>query len=137
METFVQNLLMVLMENLIEILFMILSTLVAGFFAWVMSKVGKREELEGIAAATENVANITAITIGELQQTVVNDLKAIAEDGKLSAEEIQTLNRKLIDKTLEKMSDPVFTLLNNSGVDVIALIKGAGEDWINSLKEGK
>ena len=74
------------------------------------------------------------ITVGELQQTIVDDLKANAADGKLTKEEIAMLGEKLVEKTLEKMSQPVYNLLNAAGTDIIALIKGAGEDWINSLK---
>ena len=134
MEVFVHGLAEILIENIVRLVFVIAGILVSAFGAWVMKKIGKNEDLKSITAATENVINLAGITIGELQQTVVNDLKEAAKDGKLSNEEVINLGNKLIEKTLEKMSQPVYDLLISSGVDVIALIKGAGEDWINTLK---
>ena len=67
-------------------------------------------------------------------QTVVADLKATREDGKLTESEIASLGHKLLVKTKEKMSVPAMNLLTAAAVDVNALIKGAGESWINALK---
>ena len=43
----------------------------------------------------------------------------------------------LIDGSMEKMSDAAKNVLNSAGVDITAIIKGAGEALIASMKEKK
>lgn len=133
-QMFIQTAVEIIAENVIGWIVSIVVILIGAFGVWALKKIGKRAGLEGISIATDEVIKMATITIGELQQTIVNDLKANAADGKLTKEEIVMLGEKLVEKTLEKMSQPVYNLLNAAGTDIIALIKGAGEDWINSLK---
>lgn len=133
-QMFIQTAVEIIAENIIGWIVSVVVILIGAFGVWALKKIGKREGLEGISIATDEVIKMATITIGELQQTIVNDLKANAADGKLTKEEIVMLSEKLVEKTLEKMSQPVYNLLNAAGTDIIALIKGAGEDWINSLK---
>ena len=133
-QMFIKTAVEIIAENVIGWIVSIVVILIGAFGVWALKKIGKREGLEGISIATDEVIKMATITIGELQQTIVNDLKANAADGKLTKEEIVMLGEKLVEKTLEKMSQPVYNLLNAAGTDIIALIKGAGEDWINSLK---
>ena len=136
-QMFIQTAVEIIAENVIGWIVSIVVILIGAFGVWALKKIGKREGLEGISIATDEVIKMATITIGELQQTIVNDLKANAADGKLTKEEIAMLGEKLVEKTLEKMSQPVYNLLNAAGTDIIALIKGAGEDWINSLKNAE
>ena len=136
-QMFIQTAVEIIAENVIGWIVSIVVILIGAFGVWALKKIGKRAGLEGISIATDEVIKMATITIGELQQTIVNDLKANAADGKLTKEEIVMLGEKLIGKTLEKMSQPVYNLLNAAGTDIIALIKGAGEDWINSLKNAE
>ena len=136
-QMFIQTAVEIIAENVIGWIVSIVVILIGAFGVWALKKIGKRAGLEGISIATDEVIKMATITIGELQQTIVNDLKANAADGKLTKEEIAMLGEKLIGKTLEKMSQPVYNLLNAAGTDIIALIKGAGEDWINSLKNAE
>ena len=133
-QMFIQTAVEIIAENIIGWIVSVVVILIGAFGVWVLKKIGKRAGLEGISIATDEVIKMATITVGELQQTIVNDLKANAADGKLTKEEIVMLGEKLVEKTLEKMSQPVYNLLNAAGTDIIALIKGAGEDWINSLK---
>ena len=133
-QMFIQTVVEIAAENIAGWIFSAVAILIGAFGAWVLKKIGKREGLKGISTATDEVIKMAIITVGELQQTIVDDLKANAADGKLTKEEIAMLGEKLVEKTLEKMSQPVYNLLNAAGTDIIALIKGAGEDWINSLK---
>ena len=133
-QMFIQTAVEIIAENIIGWIVSVVVILIGAFGVWALKKIGKREGLEGISIATDEVIKMATITIGELQQTIVNDLKANAADGKLTKEEIVMLGEKLVEKTLEKMCQPVYNLLNAAGTDIIALIKGAGEDWINSLK---
>lgn len=134
---FLQNIAMILAENAIQAVFAIFGILITAFGTWALNKIGKKVGLESIATATDEVIKLAGVTIGELQQTVVEKLKADAADGKLTPEEIDALGHELVRKTLEKMSQPVYNLLYASGTDIVALIIGAGEDWINSLKTEK
>ena len=136
-QMFIQTAVEIIAENVIGWIVSIVVILIGAFGVWALKKIGKREGLEGISIATDEVIKMATITIGELQQTIVNDLKANAADGKLTKEEVVMLGEKLVEKTLEKMSQPVYNLLNAAGTDIIALIKGAGEDWINSLKNAE
>ena len=136
-QMFIQTAVEIIAENIIGWIVSVVVILIGAFGVWALKKIGKREGLEGISIATDEVIKMATITIGELQQTIVNDLKANAADGKLTKEEIVMLSEKLVEKTLEKMSQPVYNLLNAAGTDIIALIKGACEDWINSLKNAE
>ena len=136
-QMFIQTAVEIIAENIIGWIVSVVVILIGAFGVWALKKIGKREGLEGISTATDEVIKMAIITVGELQQTIVNDLKANAADGKLTKEEIVMLSEKLVEKTLEKMSQPVYNLLNAAGTDIIALIKGAGEDWINSLKNAE
>lgn len=124
----------VIMENLVNILGALLMTLIGVFGAWLSGKIAKRTELAAINAAQQELITMAQITVGELQQTVVKGLKASHEDGKLTKDEIAMLGKALLEKTVEKMSKPTHDLLNAAGVDIVALIHGAGEDWIAGQK---
>ena len=87
-----------------------------------------------IATATDQVVKAAQLTVGELQQTVVEKLKAAAGSGKLNETQIAELGELLKTKTLQKLSTPVIDLLTAAAVDVQALIIGAGEDWIGKIK---
>lgn len=102
---------------------------------WLTYKLGQNKHIETINAAQQEVINMAQITVGELAQTTVVKLKAAHEDGKLTQEEIKKLGYDLFNMTVAKLSDPTRALLRAAGVDITELIRGAGEDWINSLKK--
>ena len=100
--------------------------------AWLTAKIAKKQELAGIASATEQVIQAAQITVGELQQTVVDNLKA--NGAKLTEAQIAELGELLLAKAHNKLSAPTLGLLQAASVDVQALIRGAGEDWISKIK---
>jgi hypothetical protein len=101
--------------------------------AWLTAKIGQNKNLASIKAATEQVVQAAQITVGELQQTVVEKLK-LANGGKLTETQIAELGDALLDKTYDKLSTPALNLLSAAMVDINALIKGVGEDWIQRMK---
>ena len=119
----------------IEVAATLLITLIGVLGAWLTMKIGKSTQLENVNAAQKEVIRAAKITVGELQQTLVDDLKAGHEDGKLTKEEINELGRRLIDMTVQKLSMPTYELLRAAAVDVEAMITGVGEDWICRLKQ--
>ncbi len=118
---------------LVEVAATLLITLIGVLGTWLTAKIAKKQQLAGIAAATEQVIQAAQITVGELQQTVVEKIKA-AGGGKLTEAQIAELGELLKKKTMEKLSNPVITLLEAAAVDVQALICGAGENCLNKLK---
>lgn len=125
----------VILENLVNVAAALLVMLIGVAGTWLSLKIGKREELKTVAQAQQEVITMAQITVGELQQTMVEGLKAASADGKLTKKEIGELSYALLARTMEKLSKPSHELLNAAGVDLVALIQGAGEDWINQMKE--
>jgi len=113
----------------------LLITLIGVFGAWLTAKIGKRVELTNINKAKDELIEAAQQTVMELQQTVVEGLKAASSDGKLSEDEITELSLMLLNKTKQKMSLPAIKLLESAAVDVNALIRGAGEALIAELHE--
>ena len=126
-------------EVIIELVAKIVGTLllaaigVAG--TWLTAKIGKRHELASIAAATEDATEAARRTVLELQQTVVDGMKAASEDGKLSEAEIEHLGALLLEKALAQMSNPAKQVLAAAGKDVCAIIQSAGEAMILAMKK--
>ena len=127
----------VIIENMVNIVGAALIMLIGVLGSWLTLKIGQREDLKSINAAQQEVIFMARQTVSELQQTVVTKLKAASADGKLTQAEITSLSRELLSRTVQKISEPAQELLRAAQVDIVALIQGAGEDWINRLKSGK
>ena len=125
----------VIITNLVEIMAAIFKMLLIVFGAWISAKLGKRTELQNINQAQFEVIRMAQITVGELQQTLVEELKNASADGKLQKEQMEALGAMLIEKVMEKMSQPTYNLLDAAGVDIVKLITGAGEAWIAEMKK--
>lgn len=113
----------------------LLITLIGVLGAYLTLQLGKTTKLNNIGEAQKELIRAAKITVGELQQTLVSDLKAANEDGKLTQQEIAQLRVKLLDKTVEKLSAPAYALLSAASVDVDGLILGVGESWIERIKQ--
>ena len=113
----------------------LLITLIGVLGTYLSLQLGQNAKLKNINDAQKELIRVAKITVDELQQTVVSDLKAAHEDGKLTAQEIAQLREKLLDKTVEKLSTSAYALLAAAAVDVEALILGAGESWIERIKQ--
>lgn len=124
----------VIIETAVQILATLILTLIGVLGTWLTAKIAKRNELANINAATNEAIGAAQLTVLELQQTVVDGWKAASADGKLSKDEITQLGTMLIEKTMEKMSDSAKNLLTAAGVDITAIIKGAGEAMIQNMK---
>ena len=122
-----------LISTIAQVVSALCITLVGVAGAWLTAKIGKQQQLVSVKAATEQVVGAAQLTVGELQQTIVEKLKA-GSGGKLNETQIAELGELLKTKTLQKLSTPVIDLLTAAAVDVQALIIGAGEDWIGKIK---
>ncbi len=126
----------IIMESIVQVVVTLILTLIGVLGTWLTLKIGKKEELAAINVAQQEVIRLAHLTVEELQQTLVEGLKAAHEDGKLTKEEIAALGEALLDGTIAKMSAPTAKLLAAAAVDTTALIQGAGEAWIAKLKAG-
>ena len=124
----------VIIETAVQIVATLILTLIGVLGTWLTAKIAKRNELANINAATNEAIGAAQLTVLELQQTVVDGWKAASADGKLSKDEITQLGTMLIEKTMEKMSDSAKNLLTAAGVDITAVIKGAGEAMVQNMK---
>lgn len=125
----------VIINQVVNILAELAIMLIGVGGAWLTMQLAKCKGIETINAAQQEVITMAQITVGELGQTVVTHLKAAHEDGKLSESEIVDLKIDLVELTKAKLAQPTIDLLTAAGVDIVALIRGAGEDWISSLKK--
>ena len=124
-----------IIETAVQIAATLCITLIGVLGTWLTIKIAKREELKTITAATDEAIRAAQQTVLELQQTTVEQLKAASADGKLSGEDIAALNKMLLDGSMAKMSASAINMLTAAGVDISALIKGAGEAAIAKMKE--
>lgn len=126
-----------IIETIVQIVATVLLTLIGVLGTWLSLKLAKREELHNIAIATDEATKAAQLTVMELQQTTVEAMKAASEDGKLSQAEIEHLAGLLLEKARAKMSVPATKVLAAAGVDIAALIHGAGEAMIEQMKPYK
>ncbi len=124
-----------LMEYGLQVAATLLITLIGVLGTYLTLQLGTNARLKNINDAQKELIRAAKITVGELQQTMVSQLKAANSDGKLTPQEIASLRAKLLDKTVEKLSAPAYALLSADSVDVEGLILGVGESWIEQIKQ--
>lgn len=124
----------VIIETVLQVVATLLITLIGVLGTWLTTTIAKKNELANIAAATDEATKAAQVTVLELQQTAVEAMKAASADGKLSESEIEELGALLLQKALDKMSDSAKNVLTSAGVDITAVITGAGEALINRMK---
>ena len=124
----------VIIENIVRIVAALLMMLISVGGAYLTSLIARNEKLKSIGMATQQIVDAALQTAGELQQTMVNDLKEASADGKLSKEDIATLGRDVVELTLLKLTQPTKDLINGAGGDVEAIIHGATEAWLEEIK---
>ena len=124
----------IIIETVVQIFAALLLMLISLLGTWLTAKLAKRTELANIAAATDEATRVAQQTVLELQQTVVDNLKEASADGKLTKEEITELRELLLDGAMDKLSDTAKNMLTAAGVDISAVIRGAGEAFIRQMK---
>lgn len=124
----------IIIETVVQIIAALLLLLISLLGTWLTAELAKRTELANITAATDEATRAAQQTVLELQQTVVDNLKEASADGKLTKEEIAELGNLLLDGAMAKMSDTAKNMLTAAGVDISAIIRGAGEAFIRQMK---
>ena len=125
----------ILIENAVNIAAAFFIALIGVFGAWLTAKLGTATQLDTVNKAQQELIKLAQITVGELKQTVVDDMKAAHKDGKLTKEEIAQLGQLLYDKTTAKLSASAMDVLTAAQVDISALITGTAQQLIGKMKE--
>ena len=125
----------VIMEVAAQVAGALLVAVISVAGAWLSAKIGRRQELASIAAATEEAAEAAKRVVLELQQTAVEGMKAARVDGKLSRAEVEQLGKLLLEKSLAQLSLPAKQVLEAAGKDVCAIIRSAGEAAVLAIKQ--
>jgi len=127
----------VIIEESVKVCGTLLIMLIGVLGTWLSTKIAKKVEFQNIANAVNVLTQMAQQTVGELEQTMVKDMKEAALDHKLTDEEITQLGMMLYNITIRKMSEPMMDTLRAASVDIQAVITSAGEDWINEMRQGE
>lgn len=123
-----------LIESGVQVLAALAVALIGVAGTWLTAQIGKVKKLQTVKLATDEAKDAAITTVLELQQTVVDDLKASAADGKLTKEEIAKLKNDLLAMSMAKLSDASVKVLTAAGVDISAIITGAAEAMVGQMK---
>lgn len=125
-------------EVIIEVIVQVIGALLMGVigvaFAYLTKLVGKTKELEHVASAMDELESVVTTVVGDLQQTIVENLKAASADGKLSQEDIYDLGKLLVMKVKEQLSNPASTTIQAAGIDMTEAIHSIAEAYIARIK---
>ena len=127
----------VIIEESVKVCGTLLIMLIGVLGTWLSPKIAKKVEFQNISNAVNVLTQMAQQTVGELEQTMVKDMKEAALDHKLTDEEITQLGMMLYSITVRKMSEPMMDTLRAASVDIQAVITSAGEDWINKMRRGE
>ena len=123
-----------LIESGVQVLAALAVALIGVAGTWLTTQIGKVKKLQTVQIAVDEAKSAAINTVLELQQTVVDDLKAAAVDGKLTKEEIAKLKNDLLAMSMAKLSDASVKVLTAAGVDISAIITGAAEAMVGQMK---
>ena len=125
----------IIIENIVKITAALLLMLIGVLGTYLTTLAAKRAETENVSEALRALTEAAKTTVGELQQTIVEPLKAAAADGKLTPDEIADLRNMLVAQTKQKMLPSAINIINAAGADIEAIILGVGENLINKAKQ--
>lgn len=127
-------------EAIIEVAVQVITAVLLGMvsiaFAYVGKWMGQTKKLETVSAAMSQLEGVVQNVVGELQQTMVEGLKAASVDGKLTQEDIYDLGKLLVMKATEQLSNPAAYTLESAGIDVENMIHSIAEAYIERIKRG-
>lgn len=127
--------LQVIIQYAAEIIALVVISAIGILGTFILNKINKNQNLKNIGEATYQVIEAAQETVRRLQQTMVEGMKELAEDGKLTPKQIAQLKEETLRITLENLGSPILDLLLAAKVDVAGLITNAAEAYINEMKE--
>jgi hypothetical protein len=124
----------ILIEQAAQIVSTVIITLIGILASWLTAKLNQHMQLKNLATALDTCLTMTQVTVGELQEKFVKDMKLANEDGKLTKDEIKELNSSLVTYTKEKMTPELIKVIVSAGIDINKFILDAGKNYILELK---
>lgn len=124
-----------LIEQGTQILTTLAVTLIGLLATWLTTKLSKYMQLKNLTSALNTCLQMTQVTVGELQQKFVDDMKIANEDGKLTEEEIKKLNTSLVNYTKNKLTPSIISVITAAGIDINRFILDAGVNFVQELKK--
>lgn len=124
-----------LIEQAAYIITTVVVTAIGILGAWLTAKLSKYIQLKNVTSALETCLAMTQVTVGELQQKFVEDMKFANLDGKLTKEEIADLHSKLVTFTRNKLTPSIINVITAAGIDLNQFILDAGENFVQELKK--
>lgn len=85
--------------------------------------------------ALKRTENIVELTVKKIQQTVVNDMKERAKDGKLSGSEIGAIKEKTAEEISKLLNEELYHDLKSSVADVDLYMRNLVEAKVLDLKK--
>lgn len=108
----------------------IIIPLVKAAFTWLKTKT----ESEALLTAITEAQTVAETVVMNLQQTVVEDLKAKSADGRLTADEISNIASMALEQFYSDISEKSLALLESHTDDIEAYIKRTIEAQLLKLK---
>ena len=127
----------VIIEVVVKVLGAVLMGVVSVAFAYIGKWVAKTKKLETVAVAMDELERVVKSVVGDLEQTIVEGLKAATEDGKLSKTDIEYLGRELVCRCADQLSYPAAQTLEAAGCDIEGMIHTIAEAYISKIKRGE
>lgn len=124
----------ILIEQAAQIIGTLVIMLIGVLGTWLSTKLNKYMQLKNLTGALETCLNMTKVTVGELQQIFVEGMKEANEDGKLTEEEIKSLNASLIARTKSKLAPEIINVIVSAGIDINQFILESGEHFVQEHK---
>lgn len=125
----------IVVQYLMEIVGSAVTIAIGIFGTWLLKKFSTNKNLQNISEATTQVIKSAQDTVLMLQQTLVDGWKA-SQGGKLTSEQVATLQAKTLEITMAKLADPTIKLLEAAKSDVTTMIQSAAESFILEMKKG-
>lgn len=124
----------VIIEVAVQVIGAILLGIVSIAFAYIGKWMGKTKKLETVSAAMDELERTVKSVVGDLQQTIVDELKAKSEDHKLSKTDIEYIGNELVSRVADQLSFPAANTLHAAGCDVEGMIHSMAEAFIAKIK---
>ena len=123
-----------LIEQASSLIVSIALALLSLLSTWLTVKLSRHIKLKNVTDALNTCLEMTRVTVGELQQKFVDDMKSANEDGKLTYDEIKQLNTSLIVYTKNKLTPSIIKVIEQAGISINQFILDAGENYVQELK---
>jgi len=131
------NYINVLIEALVPVAVQVIVGVVGILGALLLGQLRKVKALQNVTAAVDLLQGAVIDTVNANQQQLVDDLKAAAEDGKLTEGEIAMLQARTIERVKAKVGPAVANVITAAGIDLNQLILDSADAVIREIKAEK